>query len=349
MRERKIRENICPSCGGPSRNAGACDRCRAGKTEWFSCEGRAESIGCPACGAVKSAGVWSDTPGERSALAPEVARRAIKFHPDLVSPGASFSITDISVNRSVADVTLSGVLYGEQVTGHCLVEILWQKEQCDRCNRISGDYHEGVIQVRAEGRRPYRWETERAVLIAYGIEDEMQSGGERLSFIAGVDEHRDGVDITVGSQQIGQAIAQEVIRRLGGRMTTHPKLVGEKAGRRLYRITWSIRLPRFVKGDIIGHDSGYWEVVQADSRSIRYRDLKNGNLRSARTSDGWRLVGNARDALVMTVAYLDGDTVGLIEPGTGRTIEIMRVPWIPVFPGDQVRVLRDGEHFIAVG
>ncbi|MDD1719048.1 MAG: 60S ribosomal export protein NMD3, partial [Methanoregulaceae archaeon] len=125
MKERTIRDSICPRCGGPSEDAGACDKCRAGKTEWFTCDRRVVNTGCPSCGARKSAGVWTDDPVDRSTLAVEVARSGVRFHPDLVSPSAVFRIVDLSANRSAAEVTLSGTLYGEPVTGHCRMEILW--------------------------------------------------------------------------------------------------------------------------------------------------------------------------------------------------------------------------------
>lgn len=349
MSGQRIRERICPGCGGPSPGGGTCDRCRAGKTPWFSCDKRVASTSCPACGATKSAGVWTDIRGERAEYAEEVVRSGVRFHPDVRSPAVSFSIRDISQNRSAAEADLSGVLYGEPVTGHCRIEILWQKEQCDRCNRLSGDYHEGVIQVRADERRPHPWEVSRSVQAAYDVEHDMQSGGERLSFVSKVDEHRDGVDITVGSQQIGQAIVQEIVRRLGGRVTTHPKLVGEKAGKRLYRITWSLRLPKLVRGDIFAHGGRYGEVVQPEGKTIRYRDLATGALRSVSAGADLRLVGNAREAVTCTAAYRDGDVIGLIEPGTGRTEEVIDPPWRAISEGDPVRVIRDGDRVVVVG
>ena len=56
-------------------------------------------------------------------------------------------------------------------------------------------------------------------------------------------ENRDGLDITVGSQHIGLLIVQGITAQFGGRYTTHPKLVGEKNGRQLFRITYLVRLP----------------------------------------------------------------------------------------------------------
>ena len=48
----------------------------------------------------------------------------------------------------------------------CTVEIVWQKEQCDRCNRITGSYYEGFVQVRADERLPSQFEIQTARSIA---------------------------------------------------------------------------------------------------------------------------------------------------------------------------------------
>jgi len=135
------------------------------------------------------------------------------------------------------------MFYNTPVEGTCTVELIWHKEQCDRCNRISGSYYEGNVQVRADGRLPSTYEIQTAAGIAQAVEDSLQAGGERLSFICDMGQTREGLDITVGSQHIGALISQGIIAQLGGRYTTHPKLVGEKNGRQLFRITYSVRLP----------------------------------------------------------------------------------------------------------
>jgi len=165
---------------------------------------------------------------------------------EFTKPGVEVSLRQISVNRFRATLSLSGVLEGTTLHGTATVEIAVTGVQCDRCSRLAGNYHEGVVQVRADGRRPT---TARSRCPQdHGIcRRLLQESGERLSFVARTEETRDGLDITVGSQRIGQEIAAAIIRELGGRVTTHPKLVGEKAGRPLFRITWSLRLPRYRK------------------------------------------------------------------------------------------------------
>ncbi len=180
---------------------------------------------------------------------------------------------DNTPNRSTATIALKGLLHNTPLEATCSVEIIWHKEQCDRCNRISGSYYEGIVQVRADGRVPSTFELQMSAGIAQQVEDSLQAGGERLSFIADTNETREGLDITVGSQHIGTLISQGIIAQLGGRYTTHPKLVGEKNGRQLYRITYSVRLPRFQKQDVVFSRGRYLQVIRVESSHIKALDL----------------------------------------------------------------------------
>ena len=237
-----IREAFCPRCGGPvsEGSGGLCGRCRLADTRWLECEPRAIHTYCPSCGAQKSGQVWTDSEQERAEIGPGLALSALKLHPEVRRPQFEVAIRDISSNRSMADVSVSGTLYDQPISDRCTVELVWHKEQCDRCNRIAGSYYEGIVQVRATDRRLTDRELAIATQIAHETEATLQNEGARLSYISELQETKDGIDIVVGSQTIGLAITQAVAQRLGGRYTTHPKLVGEKAGRPIYRSrTWS--------------------------------------------------------------------------------------------------------------
>jgi nonsense-mediated mRNA decay protein 3 len=344
-----IQDNFCPKCGKPTDHEGLCNQCRIGNTPWFSCERRVKSTHCPSCGALKIVNTWTDTEHDRAGLAPELAKTAVHFHPDVNKPSMVVSVEDNTLNRSTATITLKGLLYNIPLEGTCSVELVWHKEQCDRCNRISGSYYEGIVQVRAEGRLPSTFELQMSAGIAQQVEDSLQAGGERLSFIADMNENREGLDITVGSQHIGMLISQGITTQLGGRVTTHPKLVGEKNGRQLYRITYSVRLPRFQKQDVLLSHGRYVEVVRVESNHLKVMDLTEGIPRSIREEDVERLIGNMRNAESALVVFADSNTLGILDPETCQTKEFRKLKWLDVQAGQHVLVLRDGDQLIVVG
>ncbi|MCK9630341.1 MAG: 60S ribosomal export protein NMD3 [Methanoregula sp.] len=343
-----IRDNFCPKCGKPSDQEGLCMQCRIGSTPWFTCDARARNVQCPSCGAIKQVNTWTDSTRTRQELAPGLATSAVHFHPDVKKPEIDVVVEELTVNRSRATLAIRGTLYKTPVTGTCTVEIIWDKEQCDRCNRISGSYYEGIVQVRAEGRIPSTFEVQMSASIAQQIEETLQSGGERLSFISDMNEIHDGIDIIIGTQHIGLLISQGIVAQLGGRYTTHPKLVGEKNGRQLYRITYSVRLPRFQKHDVVMVRKRYYEVERVESNHVRGLDLKDGTSKSLRADDVERIIGNSRNVESALAAFSDNTIVGILDPVSGRTHEIARPGWMEIRAGDHVNILRDGEQFIIV-
>jgi len=343
-----IRDRFCPKCGGPSDAEGLCATCRVADTQWATCDGRVTSTHCPSCGATKQVNTWTDTNREREDLAPDLARSAVHFHPDVKKRSIAVRIRELSPNRSRAYLTITGVLFGQPVEKECTVEIAWHREQCDRCNRITGSYYEGIVQVRADGRDMSPFEMQKAAGIATQIEDSLQQGGERLSFISDMAETRDGLDITVGSQHIGLVIVQGITAQLGGRYSTHPKLVGEKNGRQLFRITYLVRLPRYQRHDVVKLSRHYAEIEQSDSRTIRAFDLFEGRSRAVKEEEIVRLIGNARNAEPALVAYASHGMLGLLDPATGATIEVQERPWMRVHAGENVQVLRDGDALVVL-
>ena len=343
-----IKDNFCPKCGKPTEEDGLCTQCRIGKTPWYTCDERVKNVECPSCGAIKQMNTWTDSEKTHADIAPDLARTAVHFHPDVKKGFVDVVIEDRTINRSRAHLTITGLLYKNPVAASCIVEIIWHKEQCDRCNRISGSYHEGNVQVRAEGRIPSTYEKQMALSIAQQVEDSLQAGGERLSFISELGTIHDGVDIIIGSQHIGLMISKEIIAQLGGRYTTHPKLVGEKNGRQLFRITYSVRLPRFQKSDVVRVKNRLYEVEHVDVHYVRVTDLTDGSSKSFRVDDVEKIIGNARDAESALVAYTDGVNIGVMDPVSHKTTELKAHRWMKVEAGDRVSILHDGDQLVIV-
>jgi len=347
-RRMSIRESICPLCGEPSEGD-LCGKCRAGRTRWLEAAPRAECVSCPACGSRKAGAVWQDSPVPREELARELAIHAVRLAPEVRDPRFQVSLWEKSPNRTVATVRVQAKLFGTPVEDEARVEILWRGETCDRCSRISGGYFEGVVQVRADGRSLSPREREVAARIGAEVEERLQEGGARLSFISRMTEE-EGLDIVVGQSTMGEEIAREITGALGGRYTVHPKLAGEKDGRRLYRITYSIRLPRLQKGDVVDADGEYLEVREAGKR-LKAFHLGTGSMTVLPAGSPYRFIGNVRDAVPALIAYTEAGVAGILDPVTFATREVPMPGWVKAGAGSHVRVLSDraADRLIVVG
>jgi nonsense-mediated mRNA decay protein 3 len=186
-------------------------------------------------------------------------------------------------------------------------------------------------------------------VIARDIEESLYSSGERLSFISDMEETRDGLDITVGSQKAGKEIATAIVDRLGGHVSTHPKLVGEKAGKRVYRITYAVRLSPYARGDIVLVRGKYGEVMSVHGREVRYRDLADNASRTTGERQVERVVGNIADSREYLVTFRQGRVIGLLDPVTGQSTECPIPPGMEVQAGSKVRVIHDRDRIILLG
>jgi nonsense-mediated mRNA decay protein 3 len=345
-----IRESFCPRCGEPSDSGDLCGKCRVDRTRWMEAAPRVEGITCPACGSRRTGAVWQDTPVSREELARELALQAIRIIPEARNPEFRVSLWERSPNRTIATVSVKAVLFGLPVEEEARVEVVWRGETCDRCSRISGGYFEGVVQIRADGRPLSAREREVAARIASEVEERLQEGGARLSFISRMTEE-EGLDIVVGENAMGEEIAREVTGALGGRYTVHPKLSGEKAGKRIYRVTYSVRLPRLQKGDVIEADGEYLEVRETGKRQLKVFHLGTGAMTVFPYDSPYRVVGNVRDAVQALIAYTEAGVAGIIDPGTFATREVRMPGWVKAAAGSQVRVVLDrfADRIVVVG
>jgi nonsense-mediated mRNA decay protein 3 len=335
--------SICPRCGRPSEDGGVCPGCRAADVRLLSCNPYVTAVYCPVCGSQKRGNTWSDLEVPREDLIAELAISSVTIHQDARDARVTIQSEDPTSNRTTCTIEVEATLYGVPVKETCRTEIRWQKESCDRCSRISGGYYAGIVQVRATDRKINAYERRVATSIAEQTEESLQQSGARLSFISDLDDSRDGLDITVGTQHLGQEIAKQVTGALGGRFTTHPKLVGEKDGKGLYRITYSVRLPYHQKGDVVVSRGRYYEVREIEGRRLGVFDLQNGTSLTLRTDDVERLIGNVREARSALVVFVQPGVVGLMDPDTYVTREVNPVPWTTPVEGEYIRVLRDDE------
>ncbi|MDD4300687.1 MAG: 60S ribosomal export protein NMD3 [Methanomicrobium sp.] len=338
-----IKQNICPKCGEPSEE-GLCNKCRAEELEWITYDARVQCIHCPTCGSLKQQNTWTDCKLEKDKLIEEIALNSIHIHEDVRAISIVFNSYDPSPNRTSVGVNVQGKLYGIPVEQTCRVLILWSKEQCDRCSRFSGGYYAGTIQFRADGRKPDEFEKERAIAIAHRHEDELQEMGERLSFITEIQENKDGINIIISSHNLGELISKSIIKDLGGKVTRHPKLAGEKNGKTIYRMTYLVRLPRYQKGDVFEDKNRYYEIRGVESNLYKYFDLQEGSLKNTKDEPKGRLIGNVKDSETALVSYIYGDTAGILDPKTYENKECIIYPWLEIFEGENVRFLRDYDN-----
>jgi nonsense-mediated mRNA decay protein 3 len=143
------------------------------------------------------------------------------------------------------------------------VVVILKKETCDRCSKISGGYYAGIVQIRAEDRIPADDELAMAEEIAY------LSLGE-ADFVSKEKMLKEGLDIYVSSMDCGRRISRRIVKKLGGSFSESRRLYGQKDGRNVYRVSFSVRLPGFEAGALV--DTG--DTVLSVERVIRGKGIE---------------------------------------------------------------------------
>jgi nonsense-mediated mRNA decay protein 3 len=213
----------------------------------------------------------------------------------------------------------TGVLRGTPVAEEVVVPVKIGRETCDRCGRIAGGSYASVVQVRARDRDPTAAELERATDIARSYVADRESKGDRGAYVTELVEVDEGLDVRVSTTQIGRAIADRVVRALGGSVSSSRRLITEDGdGERVYRMAYAARLPPYRPGEVVDPGDGDGPVLV---RSVR------GNLKGVRLATGDDYEADAADGTAPDARRLgwreDGEQTTLVAVEDERAVQVL--------------------------
>ena len=291
-------------------------------------------LACKKCGSIKLADGWRKIAGDG-------------IHPDEVSDFQIELLLERSIKILGKDVQIS--LEEERkldrvthtimtVTGRSHeslaphdekynVETRFRYGTCETCGMMSGGYYEAILQVRADGRELTDDEKTSLIQTVTDITVARYKSDDR-AFITSTVDDKYGIDFYIGSENLCKFLADEFEMQYLAERKDNYKLVGEdKTGKRKYRITILIRLPRFTVGDFVKIDGNPCEIVEMGRNMLTCYDLKRRerfsiNPRSAR----WRTLeflaprSSRREFMVTTYSY--GQPVQIMDALTFEVLEV---------------------------
>ncbi len=197
----------CVVCG--KREAvigGLCAECYIDKHGLVKLPRKIVLVVCPVCGRVK-AGKWD--------------RRPESYIKSLVK-GAEVEGIEIREDKVVLDLRVS--VEGRSVIIRREIPVEWKKELCPRCSRMYGGYYEGILQIRGENVKEILRRAEEVL-------------GED---IVREEEVKGGVDLRIFSRKKLRSFGRQM-KKEGRDVKESWKLVGEKDGRKVYRLTVRVK------------------------------------------------------------------------------------------------------------
>lgn len=341
---------FCPKCGKDTDifYDNVCRQCFIGDRKLIECPAVLYARLCPTCGSVFKRGKWSLKEDENETIM-DCVKEEMSLDKQAKNIVLTLSPRQLDYSRYSVHLDARAEIKGASITASQDAEVRISWETCDTCSRISGGYFEGIVQIRADRRIPTKEELERCKEIAEDVSARAQEKGDRLAFIAKTEELGEGADLYVGSIKLGKQICRAVIDVFGGKFSESPKLVGQKNGEDLYRITFALRLPEFVRGDIISVDDRIIEV-QSCGKHVSGIDLETGRRFIENFNDLMEVkkLSRREDAVSAVLVADEGKTIQVMDPETYETVTIKRPEFLSAEPGNEIKIVKTAKGIYVV-
>ena len=319
---------FCVECGKEPEKLydGLCEECFLKKEVNADIEDKIEIKVCSSCGSVKKGNKWIEKP-DVYAIMLERIDDAISISPvvDRYSFQAEFKEEDPRNIKAAVEVKL--LAEGLKVEKELDTRIIFQKEQCKICSKIHGSYYEAILQVRPSNGEMTE-DQKKIVREKVRNRIEVKRGEERSIFLTFQQERHGGLDFYLSDKGVTKNLAKEVSDIFGGKITTSAELAGREDGNDIYRMTYSVRLPPYEKGDFIELSDDIFKVkkIRSGEGSILLKKISSGKdiskdnkaLEDAEVLGGDELIEQA-----VVVSETEKE-IKVLDPETYKTITLVK-------------------------
>lgn len=332
----------CPVCGRATGHQidGRCRDCFLKTITLAAIPPVVRTIICPVCAAVKKGKRWEKPDKEFEELIHDVIELALKMNPQALDVNTTITLTTTNPALYRAHISVTADIKGVKAESQLFTEVRISKETCDSCSRMAGGYYEAVIQIRAQRRFPDKDERQQMLEMVGEVVERQYLRGDKLSFITNIQELPEGTDVYLGSNNTARQAVRTAVERFGCTYLESPSLAGKKDGNDIYRITYSLRLPRLVPGDIIrvGEDM---VLVKHCGKMTTGMYLQSGlefSEHTDRLKDAHKVseVGKSVNAVVVSV---EPDMVQVMHPSSFKQVTIKKPAHFTGTGGEDIRVI----------
>ncbi len=333
---------FCPKCGKDTDVffENMCKECFMENRTLIQCPAVLYSRICPTCGSLYKRGRWSSREDEEETIR-ECVNDSIKQDNEAKDLKLTLTPKRLDYSRYRVHIDAVATIKGAPIEAAQDTEMRISWETCDTCSRVSGGYYEGIVQIRADKRLPTKEELDKCTQIARDVAKRSRDKGERLAFIAQTLDLYEGIDFYVGVIKLGKQICRAIIDVFGGKFLEFPKLVGQKNGVDLYRITFALRLPEFVKGDIISVGDKVIEVKNC-AKHVSGIDIETGKRFMENFSDliDVKKLSRRLNAVPAVLVADEGRTIQVMDPDTYESVTIKRPEFLNAEAGSEVMIVK---------
>lgn len=328
----------CIECGKEVKlYENLCEHCFLKKNRFVYAPEYLDIRRCTYCGSIKMGREWCDVSVEESikfALdnAITVDERAEKCSYDI-----NFDYED---ERNIVCEIKAHISYqGMSITEKQSSKIRIKNDVCTRCIKVQGRYYEAIVQVRANGRSLSTLETKEIKNRVAQRIDVLQKSNRNI-FLGREEEVRGGIDFYLSSKNAGVLIAKELVNIFGASFSESSSLFGQKDGKRIYRMTYLVRLPKYRVQDFLIVGDKVIKIVRIRGKVAKALDLQDWTESSYKPQElvDAKILGGKELIESAVVISQSKNEVQILDPDNYETIEILKPKNAEI--GDVVNIIK---------
>lgn len=196
---------------------------------------------------------------------------------------------------------------------------------CPRCSKIMGSYYESIIQVRGRDRKLTDQQKQQILDELQGRVMEAQEENREM-FISKVEEVPGGFDAFLSAISMGRSVSKELADRYGAEVKESSTLVTQKEGKDVYRVTYLVRLPSYLRAEVILYKDMPHQVASITSTTTKLINLKNHepiNVPNSELREA-KVIGKHDDILEAVILTEGPRELQLLHPKSYKTADIKK-------------------------
>jgi nonsense-mediated mRNA decay protein 3 len=315
---------LCLRCGKRDQFANhLCEECILETVKPVSIPPVVQGNVCRLCGRLQKGRSWTEPFDGPADAAVHLAEMNVESSENVKTKRVELSVDHEDNNKFQISGRAESIYSGVIIKQDIACEVRLRPQTCSWCSRMQGNYYEAIIQLR--GLDGLSDEELEELLGKASRETDAAHLKDPSVFMTKLEKVRGGYDLYMGENSFARQLAQKIHDEYGGEAKTTSSLFGRKDGRDIYRHTYLVRLPGFVKGDYLKGKEGPFKVLKI-KRKVQVLDLRTGRETHIELQDAMNMrMFKPGDVEVDLVVIMDtGDEVQVLHPTTMRPVDLVK-------------------------
>ncbi len=296
---------------------------------------------CTTCGSVRDGHRWIERPDMHSIMLKRIEDSIEpSYKVDKYSFTADFYEEDPRNIHAELDLIMECHDLEKQTSKE--TKVIFKNGQCTICSRIHGHYYEAIIQVRPT-KKSMTEEQKQAVRDKIHKEVKVKRGDERSIFVTSMEEKHGGLDFYMSDNGVSRKLSKQISELFGGEITVSSKLAGREDGQEIYKVTYSVRIPPYERGDFVEHKGGIYRVkeIRTSSGHLTLTELKTGKpvTFDKRDVQDIKVIGGEEIIKESVIVSEDEQEIKVLDPDDYKTKTLVK-PEGYVSKGDTVKIIK---------